>query len=101
MGMELFKQQVSSKNLAANISDAKRGEGDATAQILDGIQRTFPDRVPKVVKESLPQVTNKNIGEIYVVEKTDPTSKITSRYVVEIAKDPSGNLMAKPLYTAQ
>jgi hypothetical protein len=101
MGMELFKQQVSAKNLAANITDAKKGEANTTKAILDGIQRTFPDRVPKVVKEGLPQVTNKNIGEIYVVEKTDPTSKITSRYVVEIAKDPSGNLMAKPLYTAQ
>jgi hypothetical protein len=101
MGMELFKQQVSAKNLAANITDAKKGEANTTKAILDGIQRTFPDRVPKVVKEGLPQVTNKNIGEIYVVEKTDPTSKITSRYVVEITKDPSGNLMAKPLYTAQ
>ena len=101
MGMELFKNRIAAKNLAANITDAKKGEANTTKAILDGIQRTFPDRVPKVVKEGLPQVTNKNIGEIYVVEKTDPTSKITSRYVVEIAKDPSGNLMAKPLYTAQ
>ena len=105
MGMELFKQQVSAKNLAANITDAKKGEGNATAQILDGIQRTFPDRIPKVVKENLPTVTEKNIGEIYLLEKTIPadTGKgtKTARYVVQIAKDPSGNLMAKPLYTAQ
>ena len=101
MGMELFKQRVSAKNLASNIIEAKGKEANTTKAILDGIQKTFPDIVPKVVKESLPQVTDKNIGEIYVVEKTDPTSKITSRYVVEIAKDPSGNLMAKPLYTAQ
>lgn len=101
MGMELFKQQVSAKNLAANITDAKKGEANTTKAILDGIQRTYPDRVPKVVKEGLPQVTEKNIGEIYVVEKTDPTNKTTSRFVVEIAKDASGNLIPKPLYTAQ
>jgi hypothetical protein len=39
------------------------------------------------------------------LEKTIPadTGKgtKTARYVVQIAKDPSGNLMAKPLYTAQ
>jgi hypothetical protein len=101
MSMELFKQQVSAKNLAANITDAKKGEANTTKAILDGIQRTYPDRVPKVVKEGLPQVTEKNIGEIYVVEKTDPTNKTTSRFVVEIAKDASGNLIPKPLYTAQ
>jgi hypothetical protein len=101
MGMKLFEQQVSAKNLAANITDAKKGEANTTKAILDGIQRTYPDRVPKVVKEGLPQVTEKNIGEIYLVEKTDPTNKTTSRFVVEIAKDASGNLIPKPLYTAQ
>jgi hypothetical protein len=101
MGMELFKHQVSAKNLAANITDAKKGEANTTKAILDGIQRTYPDRVPKVVKEGLPQLNEKNIGEIYVVEKTDPKTKVTSRYVVEIAKDSYGNLTTKPLYTAQ
>lgn len=106
MGMELFKQQVSSKNLAANISDAKRGEGDATAQILDGIQRTFPDRIPKVVKENIPIVTEKNIGEIYLVEKTIPSntgkgSTKIGRYVFEVVKDQSGKIVPRPLYVAQ
>lgn len=105
MGMELFKQQVSSKNLAANISDAKRGEGDATAQILDGIQRTFPDRIPKVVKENIPIVTEKNIGEIYLVEKTIPSNTgkgtKTGRYVFEVIKDQSGKIVPRPLYIAQ
>ena len=101
MGMEIFKNQLSAKNLAANITDAKKGEANTTKAILDGIQRTYPDRVPKVVKEGLPQLNEKNIGEIYVVEKTDPKTKVTSRYVVEIAKDSYGNLATKPLYTAQ
>ena len=102
MGMEIFKNQLAAKNLAANITDAKKGEANTTKAILDGIQRTYPDRVPKVVKESLPtDISEKNIGQIYLVEKTDPTSKTTSRFVVEITKDASGNLTARPLYTAQ
>jgi hypothetical protein len=105
MGMELFKQQVSAKNLAANITDAKKGEGNPTAQILDGIQRTFPDRIPKVVKENIPIVTEKNIGEIYLVEKTIPSDTgkgtKTGRYVFEVIKDQSGKIVPRPLYTAQ
>lgn len=105
MGMELFKQQVSAKNLAANITDAKKGEGNPTSQILDGIQRTFPDRIPKVVKENIPIVTEKNIGEIYLVEKTIPSDTgkgtKTGRYVFEVIKDQSGKIVPRPLYTAQ
>jgi hypothetical protein len=106
MGMELFKQQVSAKNLAANITDAKKtGEGSPTTQILDGIQRTFTDRIPKVAKENLPPVTEKNIGEIYLLEKTVPMDggkgTKTARYVVEIIKDELGQIRPKPLYITQ
>ncbi len=101
MGMEIFKNKIAAKNLAANITDAKKGESNPTRAILDGIQRTYPDRTARVVKENLPQVTEQNIGDIYIVEKMDPATKITSRYVIEIAKDASGNLIPKSIYTAQ
>lgn len=106
MGMEIFKNQLAAKNLAANITDAKKtGEGSPTAQLLDGIQRTFPDRIPKVAKENLPAVTEKNIGEIYLLEKTVPMDSgkgtKTARYVVEIIKDELGQIRPKPLYITQ
>ena len=101
MAMEVFKNQVSAKNLAANITDAKKGESNTTRAILDGVQRTYPNRTARVVKENIPQVTEQNIGDIYIVEKMDPTTKVTSRYVIEIAKDASGNLIPKSIYTAQ
>ena len=101
MGMEIFKNKIAAKNLAANITDAKKGESNTTRAILDGVQRTYPDRTARVVKENIPQVTEQNIGDIYIVEKMDPTTKITSRYVIEIAKDASGNLIPKSIYTAQ
>jgi hypothetical protein len=106
MGMEIFKNQLTSKNLAANITDAKKtGEGSPTTQILDGIQRTFPDRVPKVAKENLPPVTENNVGEIYLVEKTVPMDggkgTKTARYVVKIIKDELGQIRPKPLYITQ
>jgi hypothetical protein len=101
MGMEIFKNKIAAKNLAANITDAKKGESNTTRAILDGVQRTYPDKTARVVKENIPQVTEKNIGDIYIVEKTDPVSKVTSRYVIEIAKDASGNLIPKSIYTAQ
>ena len=106
MGMEIFKNKLSAKNLAANITDAKKtGEGSPTAQILDGIQRTFTDRIPKVVKENIPPVTENNVGEIYLVEKTIPmdTGKgtRTGRYVVEIIKDELGQIRPNLLYITQ
>ena len=101
MGMEIFKNKIAAKNLAANITDAKGKESNTTRAILDGIQRTYPEKTARVVKENIPQVTEKNIGDIYIVEKTDPVSKVTSRYVIEIAKDASGNLIPKSIYTAQ
>ena len=106
MGMEIFKNKLSAKNLAANITDAKKtGEGSPTAQILDGIQRTFTDRIPKVVKENIPPVTENNVGEIYLVEKTIPmdTGKgtKTGRYVVEIIKDELGQIRPNLLYITQ
>jgi len=101
MGMEIFKNKIAAKNLAANITDAKKGESNTTRAILDGVQRTYSDKTVRVVKENIPQVTEKNIGDIYIVEKTDPVSKVTSRYVIEIAKDASGNLIPKSIYTAQ
>jgi hypothetical protein len=106
MGMEIFKNQLTAKNLAANITDAKKtGEGSPTTQILDGIQRTFTDRIPKVAKENLPPVTEKNIGEIYLLEKTVPMDggkgTKTARYVVEIIKDELGQIRPKPLYITQ
>ena len=106
MGMEIFKNKLSAKNLAANITDAKKtGEGSPTAQILDGIQRTFTDRIPKVVKENIPPVTENNVGEIYLVEKTIPmdTGKgtRTGRYVVEIIKDELGQIRPTLLYITQ
>jgi hypothetical protein len=106
MGMEIFKNQLTSKNLAANITDAKKtGEGSPTTQILDGIQRTFPDIIPKVAKENLPPVTENNVGEIYLVEKTVPMDggkgTKTARYVVKIIKDELGQIRPKPLYITQ
>jgi hypothetical protein len=106
MGMEIFKNQLSAKNLAANITDAKKtGEGSPTAQLLDGIQRTFPNRIPKVVKENIPSVTENNIGEIYLVEKTIPMDggkgTRTGRYVVEIIKDELGQIRPNLLYITQ
>ena len=101
MGMEIFKNKIAAKNLAANITDAKKGESNTTRAILDGVQRTYPDKTARVVKENIPQVTEKNIGDIYIVEKTDPTTKNISRYVLEIIKDSSGNVGYKSIYTAQ
>jgi hypothetical protein len=101
MGMEIFKNKISAKNLAANITDAKGKESNTTRAILDGIQRTYPEKTTRVVKENIPQVTEKNIGDIYIVEKTDPTTKNISRYVLEIIKDSSGNVGYKSIYTAQ
>ena len=101
MGMEIFKNKIAAKNLAANITDAKGKESNTTRAILDGIQRTYPEKTARVVKENIPQVTEKNIGDIYIVEKTDPTTKNISRYVLEIIKDSSGNVGYKSIYTAQ
>ena len=101
MGMEIFKNKISAKNLAANITDAKGKESNTTRAILDGIQRTYTEKTTRVVKENIPQVTEKNIGDIYIVEKTDPTTKNISRYVLEIIKDSSGNVGYKSIYTAQ
>jgi hypothetical protein len=101
MGMEIFKNKISAKNLAANITDAKGKESNTTRAILDGVQRTYPEKTTRVVKENIPQITEQNVGDIYIVEKTDPTTKNISRYVLEIIKDPSGNVGYKSIYTAQ
>jgi hypothetical protein len=101
MSMEIFKNKISAKNLAANITDAKGKESNTTRAILDGVQRTYPEKTTRVVKENIPQITEQNVGDIYIVEKTDPTTKNISRYVLEIIKDPSGNVGYKSIYTAQ
>jgi hypothetical protein len=101
MGMEIFKNKISAKNLAANITDAKGKESNTTRAILDGVQRTYPEKTTRVVKENIPQITEQNVGDIYIVEKTDPTTKNISRYVLEIIKDSSGNVGYKSIYTAQ
>jgi hypothetical protein len=102
MGMEIFKNQLSAKNIAANISDAQKAGLMGTAAVSRGIQMTFPnnpDKIPIVVKETLPNLTEDFIGKIFIVEKTDPKTKTSSRIAVEIIKDPFGKIDTRPLYT--
>jgi hypothetical protein len=73
-----------------------------TAAVSRGIQMTFPnnpDKIPIVVKETLPNLTEDFIGKIFIVEKTDPKTKTSSRIAVEIIKDPFGKIDTRPLYT--
>jgi hypothetical protein len=103
MGMELFKNSLSAKNIAANVSDAQKAGLTGSAAVSRGLQMTYPNnpnKIPKIVKESLPDITENDIGSIFIVEKTDPKTKTTtSRVAVEVVKDASGKLSVRPLYT--
>jgi hypothetical protein len=102
MGMEIFKNQLSAKNIAANVSDAQKAGLTGSAAVSRGLQMTYPNnpnKIPKIVKESLPNITENDIGGIFIVEKTDPKTKTTSRVAVEVVKDASGKLNVRPLYT--
>jgi hypothetical protein len=103
MGMELFKTSLSAKNIAANVSDAQKAGLTGSAAVSRGLQMTYPNnpnKIPKIVKESLPDITENDIGSIFIVEKTDPKTKTTtSRVAVEVVKDASGKLNVRPLYT--
>ena len=102
MGMEVFKNQLSAKNIAANISDAQKAGLTGNAAVSRGIQMTYPNnpnKIPIVVKEILPNLTEDLIGKIFIVEKTDPKTKSSSRIAVEIIKDPFGKIDTRPLYT--
>jgi hypothetical protein len=103
MGMEVFKNQLSAKNIAANISDAQKAGLTGSAAVSRGIQMTYPNnpnKIPKIVKEGLPDITENDIGSIFIVEKTDPKTKTTtSRIAVEVVKDAFGKLNVRPLYT--
>jgi hypothetical protein len=103
MGMEVFKNQLSAKNIAANVSDAQKAGLTGSAAVSRGLQMTYPNnpnKIPKIVKESLPDITENDIGSIFIVEKTDPKTKTTtSRVAVEVVKDASGKLSVRPLYT--
>jgi len=103
MGMEIFKNQLSAKNIAANVSDAQKAGLTGSAAVSRGLQMTYPNnpnKIPKIVKESLPNITENDIGSIFIVEKTDPKTKTTtSRVAVEVVKDASGKLNVRPLYT--
>jgi hypothetical protein len=102
MGMELFKTSLSAKNIAANISDAQKAGLTGSAAVSRGIQMTYPNnpnKIPTVVKGNLPDITENDVGSIFIVEKTDPKTKNTSRVAVEIIKDASGKLNTRPIYT--
>ena len=104
MGMEIFKNQLSAKNVAANISDAEKGGLTGTAAVVRGILKTYPNnpnKIPIVIKGNLPSLTKDDIGKIFVIEKTDPKTKTTtSRIAVDIVKDPiTGEPDTRPFYT--
>lgn len=103
MGMEIFKNQLSAKNVAANISDAEKGGLRGTAAVVRGILKTYPNnpnKIPIVIKGNLPSLTKDDIGKIFVVEKTDPSTTKTSRIALEIVKDPiTGGPDTRPFYT--
>jgi hypothetical protein len=102
MGMEVFKNQLSAKNIAANISDAQKAGLTGSAAVSRGIQMTYPNnpnKIPKVIKGNLPDITENDIGSIFIIEKEDPKTKFSSRVAVEIIKDSFGKLNIRPIYT--
>jgi hypothetical protein len=102
MGMEVFKNQLSAKSISDNVTLAQNAGLSGTAALTRGILMTYPNnpnKIPRVVKENLPNITEENIGNIFIIEKEDPKTKDKSRFAVEIIKDSSGKLNTRPIYT--
>ena len=55
------------------------------------------DKIPEVVQEKLPPVTEADVGKVFIVEKEDPKTKVKTRIAVEIILDENKNVGLKTL----
>ena len=101
MGIELFRDKLATARGTGDIIDQynlamKGGETNKTTGLSIAIQKTT-DKIPEVVQEKLPPVTEADVGKVFIVEKEDPKTKVKTRIAVEIILDENKNVGFKTL----
>ena len=101
LSTELFRDKLATARGTGDIIDQynlamKGGETNKTTGLSIAIQKTT-DKIPEVVQEKLPPVTEADVGKVFIVEKEDPKTKVKTRIAVEIILDENKNVGLKTL----
>tara|TARA_R110002020_G_scaffold470202_1_gene695875 strand:- start:2542 stop:3690 length:1149 start_codon:yes stop_codon:yes gene_type:complete len=91
MSVELFRDKLASARGTGDIIDQynlamKGGETNKTTGLSIAVQK-IKGKAPTIVQEKLPPVTVADVGEVFIVEKEDPKTKVKTRIAVEIILD--------------